>query len=99
MRFARITLAAPERCERLTCDVGLAFAAPDGATGRLRPGTAIVESKSRRGAALADGVLRSLGARPVSGCSKYALGIALTHPGVNANPYRPLLRRHFEARA
>jgi hypothetical protein len=99
MRFARTTLVAPELGERLTCDVGLAFTAPGGAAARLAAGRAIVESKSARGAALADAVLRSLGARPVSGCSKYALGIALTRPGVRANPYRPLLRRHFEASA
>jgi VTC domain len=97
MRFERLTLVAPERGERLTCDVGLAFAAPDGAAGRLAAGTAILESKSRSGAAIADTALRALGVRPVTGCSKYALGIALTYRGVNDNPYRTLLRRHFEA--
>jgi VTC domain-containing protein len=95
MRFERATLVAPERGERLTCDVGLAFAASDGAA-RLAEGTAIIESKSRGGAAIADAELRALGVRPVGGCSKYALGVALTHRGVKANPYRTLLQRHFE---
>lgn len=99
MRFERMTLVAPDRGERLTCDIGLAFEGPDGAAGRLAAGTAIMESKSRNGAALADAMLRSLGARPVSGCSKYALGIAVTRPGVKANPYLTLLRRHFEEAA
>lgn len=92
----RVTLAAPERGERLTCDFGLAFAGGDGAAGRLAPGMAIVESKSAGGGALADRALRALGARPVSGCSKYCLGIALTAPGVRSNPLKPLLRRHFQ---
>jgi hypothetical protein len=99
MSFERMTLVAPERGERLTCDVGLAFAAPDGGAARIVAGGMIVESKSRRGAALADAALRSLGARPVTGCSKYGLGIALTRSGVITNPYRRLLRRHFEVAA
>jgi hypothetical protein len=99
MSFARMTLVAPERGERLTCDVGLAFAAPHGGAARMVAGGVIIESKSRRGAALADAALRALGARPVTGCSKYGLGIALTHGGVITNPYRRLLRRHFEVPA
>jgi hypothetical protein len=95
MRFERMTLVAPERGERLTCDVGLLF--EDRA--RLAAGAVILESKSRTGAALADAVLRRLGVRPAAGCSKYCLGIALTRPGVTANPYRRLLRRHFEETA
>jgi hypothetical protein len=99
MRFLRMTLVAPAREERLTCDVELAFAAPGGAAARLVDGAVILESKSRTGAALADRVLHGLGARPVAGCSKYCLGIAATHPGVVTNPFRPLLRRHVEAAA
>ena len=99
MRFRRTTLVAPERGERLTCDVELAFAAPGGGAGRLVAGAVILESKSRTGVALADGVLRALGVRPVRGCSKYCLGIAATRAGVPTNPFRPLLRRHFEALA
>ena len=61
----------------------------------VRPGTVILESKSRDGDALADRILRALGARPAESCSKYCAGVALTHAGVPANPMRPLLRRHF----
>jgi hypothetical protein len=46
-----------------------------------------------------DGALRALGVRPVGGRSKYRLGVALTRPGVTANPYRRLLRRHVEETA
>jgi hypothetical protein len=94
--YTRITLAAPELCERLTCDFDLEFRGPGGASGRLDPGTAILESKSPRGNALADRVLRALGERPQEDCSKYCLGVGLTR-AVTSNPLRPLLRRHFHA--
>jgi VTC domain len=96
MCFTRITLVAPERRERLTCDLQLSFRAPGGAGGALAGDAAIVESKSRRGGALADRELRALGARPLSGCSKYCLGVGLTYPRVKCNSFLPLLRRHFE---
>jgi hypothetical protein len=92
MEYRRTTLVAPELGERLTCDVALRFEE----RGRLREGLAIIESKSARGRGAADRALLALGARPVAGCSKYCLGIALTVPGVRDNPLRPLLRRYFE---
>jgi VTC domain len=91
--YTRITLVAPE--QRLTCDFDLRFSAPDGASGRLAEGMVILESKSIGGGARADRVLRTLGARPVSVCSKYCLGVGFTRPGVKSNRLRPLLRRHF----
>jgi hypothetical protein len=94
--YTRVTLAAPELGERVTCDFDLSFSGPGGAAGRLDPGMAIVESKSARGNAVADRALRELGHRPVDGCSKYCLGVALTR-AVAGNPLRPLLRRHFQA--
>jgi VTC domain len=92
--YTRVTLAALG--ERVTCDFDLTFTGPGGATGRLDPAMAIVESKSERGNALADRVLRALGHRPEPVCSKYCLGVALTR-AVAGNPLRPLLRRHFQA--
>jgi VTC domain len=94
--YTRVTLVAPALGERVTCDFDLAFAGPSGAGGRLDAGMAIVESKSPRGDALADRVLRELGHRPQPSCSKYCLGVALTRP-VAGNPLRSLLRRHFVA--
>ena len=95
MSFTRITLVDPERCERLTCDLQLRFAAPDGSGGALAPDAAIVESKSRSGAATADRELRALGVRPIAGCSKYCIGVGLTYPRVKRNLSLPLLRRYF----
>lgn len=91
--YTRVTLVAPG--ERLTCDLDLAFSAPDGTSGRLAPDMAIVETKSARGGGPADRVLRGLGARPELACSKYCLGVGWTRPAVTNNPLRPLLRRHF----
>ena len=93
--YHRVTLAAPELGERLTCDLTLRFGGADGRTGRLRDGLAIVESKSGDGRAAADRALLALGARPVADCSKYCLGIALTRPDVRSNRFRPLMRRYF----
>ena len=94
--YTRVTLAAPELGERVTCDFDLTFEAPGGAAGRLDPEMVIVESKSARGNAVADRALRELGHRPEAACSKYCLGVALTR-AVAGNPFRPLLRRHFRA--
>ena len=96
--YTRVTLASPELEERVTCDFDLAFSGPGGAAGRLDSSMAIVESKSLRGNALADRVLRELGHRPQAACSKYCLGVALTR-SVAGNPFRALLRRHFRAEA
>lgn len=96
VEYERTTFAAPERRERVTCDLGLRFRAPGGATGRIREGFAVVESKSLHGAGTADRVLRGLGARPVSECSKYCLGVGLTRPSARANRLKPLLRSRFE---
>jgi hypothetical protein len=97
MSFTRITLVDPKRGERLTCDLQLRFAAPGGAGGALAPDAAIVESKSRGGAATADRELRALGVRPIAGCSKYCIGVGLTYPRVKRNLSLPLLRRYFHA--
>ena len=94
VRCRRVTLAARGGGERLTVDLDLELG-----HGRLRPDRAIVESKSPAGGARADRVLRRLGVRPASGCSKYLFGIALSRPDVIANPLRPALRRHFEGGA
>jgi hypothetical protein len=96
VEYTRVTLAAPGLRERVTCDFDLSFQGPGGASGRLDPGLAIVESKSERGGAVADRALRELGHRPEDACSKYCLGVALTR-AVAGNPFRPLLRRHFRA--
>lgn len=93
--YRRTTLVMPEGHERLTVDVDLSYAGPEGEA-RLLPGFAIVESKSTRGLGTADRLLRSLGARPLE-CSKYCVGVAVTRPDVAAHRFLRLQRRYFES--
>jgi hypothetical protein len=62
----------------------------------MRPGHVLIEAKSPNGLGTVDRILPHLGARPLTMCSKYCLGVALAHPDLPTNPYRPLLRRHFD---
>jgi hypothetical protein len=93
VRFRRATLVDLDHGERLTIDVDVDLSQPDGRpVGSLLPGCAIVESKVGQRPGSADATLRSLGIRATS-CSKYGLGMALSHPGIPAADLRPLLRR------
>jgi hypothetical protein len=95
--FARLALTHAHREERLTLDFGLVLArAGGGERYRMRPDHVLIEAKSATGHGTADRLLPKLGARPLSMCSKYCLGVALSHPGLPTNPYRSLLRRHFD---
>jgi hypothetical protein len=95
--FARLALTHTHREERLTVDFGLTLARADGGERyRMRPGFALIEAKSATGLGTVDRLLPRLGARPLTMCSKYCLGVALTRPPLPTNPYRSLLRRHFD---
>jgi hypothetical protein len=67
----------------------------------IQPGRVLLETKAGIGARQAGGqvhgVLQRLGVRPVQGCTKYCLGVALAHSQLPDNPFRPLVRRHFDA--
>ncbi|MEV8507677.1 polyphosphate polymerase domain-containing protein [Actinoplanes sp. NPDC051475] len=89
----RHTLAARLGACRVTLDTGLRFTAGP-VTAGLRDDLVLVETKSARGRSDADSLLRRVGARPVN-VSKYCAGMALTHPHLPDQPWRPLLRRHF----
>lgn len=85
--YTRTTLAGP--AERVTIDLALSFGAA-----RLRDGWAIVETKSARGAGVADRELLRLGSRPVS-LSKYVVGTGLTRMPQPPNDTRRIARRYF----
>jgi hypothetical protein len=74
--FTRITLAARNRSERVTCDLSIHLERPGDGTARLRDGLVVVESKSEHGDSPADQALTRQGVEPVS-LSKYRTGIAL----------------------
>jgi VTC domain-containing protein len=95
--FARLALTHARQPERLTIDFGLVLAAVEGSERyRMRPGHVLIEAKSATGLGTVDRILPGLGARPLTMCSKYCLGLALARPGLPTNPYKPLLRRHFD---
>jgi hypothetical protein len=95
--YRRLTLAGRAAAERLTLDFELAFACHS-EKHAIRPGRILLECKTAAGLGEADRVLQRLGVRPITSCSKFCLGVALTHPELRDNPFRPLIRRHFDAR-
>lgn len=85
--YTRITLTGPE--ERVTIDFDLSFGAA-----RMRSQWVIVETKSARGAGIADRELRRLGSRPLS-LSKYLLGAGMIHLPTPPADARRVARRFF----
>jgi VTC domain-containing protein len=97
--YRRLTLVGRTGAERLTFDFELTFAA-DGEEYSIQPGNVLLETKADLGVREAGGeatrVLRRLGVREVGSCSKYCLGVALSHPELPDNRFRPLIRRYFD---
>jgi hypothetical protein len=95
--FERLTLIHSEKAERLTLDFGITFnRVGSGERHRMRSGHVLIETKSGAQLGTVDRLLHALGARPLTMCSKYSLGVALSNPALPTNPYRPLLRRYFD---
>jgi hypothetical protein len=92
--YQRITLAALDSTERITCDFNLAFGAENRWQGRMAPDFVLVETKSARGRGRADQILWRLGARPTSG-SKYCLGLSLVRPELRSNPFQHVRKSYF----
>ncbi|MCG5220091.1 polyphosphate polymerase domain-containing protein [Streptosporangium sp. KLBMP 9127] len=90
--YRRITLVDRLGQARLTCDSGLICRDGTGVV-RARGDYVLVESKSEAGYGRADGILRDMGARPVS-ISKYCLGVARLRD-MSANRWNGVLRRYF----
>jgi hypothetical protein len=95
--FARLTLTHARREERLTFDFGIVLGRDGGGERhRMQPDKVLLEAKSGAQLGTVDRLLPRLGARPLAMCSKYCLGVAMARPDLRTNPYRPLLRRHFD---
>jgi len=95
--FERLTLIHSDQPERLTLDFGITFSrVGSDERYRMRPGHVLIETKSASQLGTVDRLLLRLGARPLTMCSKYCLGVALANPALPTNPYRPLLRRYFD---
>jgi hypothetical protein len=95
--FDRLTLIHLHKQERMTIDFGISFSrVGSDERYRMRSDRVLIETKSAATLGTVDRLLRGLGARPLSMCSKYCLGIAAADPGLPTNPYRSLLRRHLD---
>ena len=91
--FHRSTVLAKDGAFRMTCDVGLVCAVPDGASTALREHV-LVETKSAGSPTLPDRLLWAAGHRPVT-VSKYCVGLGALHDGLPVNRWHravPLFR-------
>ena len=85
--YHRVTFAATNSVERITCDFDLSFATDGEWKGKIRAGHVLIETKSERGRSDTDHLLWRLGARPTDG-SKYCLGVSLARPDLRNNLFR-----------
>ncbi|GAA0470585.1 VTC domain-containing protein [Paractinoplanes deccanensis] len=93
-RYERTTLFVPGSASRVTIDHDLTWALPGTPEPVPLPGRVVVETKSPRLTSPVDRLLWSLAHRPTP-ISKYATGLAVLRPGLPANRWRPVLRRHL----
>ncbi len=91
--YRRSTLLLPGD-SRVTIDRALQFVGPTG-TSASGGSTVLLETKSAGRPTDMDRLLWSAGVRPVP-VSKYCVGTALLHPGLAANRWHRVLRRHFD---
>ena len=90
--YRRTTLLV-DRSSRVTIDVDLTWAAPDGCTVELAS-VALVETKTTGPPCAVDRALWHRGRRPVS-ISKYCTGLAALRPELPANKWHRILGRYF----
>lgn len=92
--YRRVTLAAIESTERITCDFDIAFGTSAEWQGRMDERYVLIETKSERGRGRADQLLWRMGARPTSG-SKYCLGLSLLNPHLRSNHFHQIRKTYF----
>jgi hypothetical protein len=74
--FSRITLAASESTERLTCDLEVHLSSPNGKATTPAHSLVLVETKTEQGEGSADQALAKMGVGEIS-LSKYRVGMSL----------------------
>jgi VTC domain len=94
--FERLTFATVDGAERLTCDLGVRLAGPDGAIARTRDDLVLVETKSEHGDSPADRQLAAMGVEIIS-LSKYRVGMSRVGAAVGVR--RPARQRAVHHRA
>ena len=91
--YERTTLLDPSGA-RVTCDIGLVCATPDGARTQAIGDAIILETKSPGHAGHTDKMLWRAGIRPTR-ISKYGTGLALLYPDLPANRWNRTLGTHL----
>ena len=96
--YRRCTLVARQGGERVTIDFSLAFTSLNSNEEKIQIGEnfIIIETKSGDGKGLADKVMKRLGIRQASKCSKYCLGVNLTGDVKQSNGFLPMIKRISE---
>jgi hypothetical protein len=92
--FKRITLVNHEQTERVTLDYNLNFTSNESGEKLDLPGVAVAEIKFENhltGSAL-HAAMRTFRIRPRR-FSKYAIGMALLHPGLKQNRFKNKVRK------
>jgi hypothetical protein len=74
--FHRVTFAAREGSERLTCDLGVKLVGPHDEAAEMHRDLVLLETKSESGESPADRALARMGITPIS-LSKYRVGMSL----------------------
>lgn len=92
--YRRITLAALDSTERITCDIDLLLGTHDAWHGRMAREYVLIETKSESGRGAIDHILWRMGARPTPG-SKYCLGMSLLRPELRSNPFQHVRKTYF----
>jgi hypothetical protein len=89
VNYKRCTLVALKGGERVTVDFNLEFSNPHNNENSVRIGDdfIIIETKSADGKGFADTSLRNLKIRQAERCSKYCLGLNLTHAVTKNNRF------------
>ena len=96
--YKRCTLVAKQGGERVTIDFSLCFTSFQNLHNKIQIGDnfIIIETKSGDGKGLADTVMKNLGVRQASKCSKYCLGVNLSGVVTQNNSFLPMIRRISE---
>ena len=94
VRNRRATFVSSLDRARITVDADVTL--EDGSqVGHMREGTLLVETKTDGRMGRADAILKGMGVRPAQ-ISKYCAAIALLRTDVPSNPWRHVIRTHFE---
>lgn len=92
VEYTRTTLVAKQGGARITIDRNLTFSASSKICS-IDSGKVILETKSDNGNGIADQTLRRLHQHPVSGCSKYCIGLVALGLGDRYNNFRAAMRK------